>query len=40
MEYLDLVDEAGNPTGEVVERTTAHAQGLRHRTCHVWLLRR
>ncbi len=40
MEYLDLVDENGNPTGETVERREAHARGLRHRTCHVWLLRR
>ena len=40
MEYLDIVDEKGNPTGEIVERTIAHAQGVRHRTAHLWLARR
>lgn len=40
MEYLDIVDENGVPTGETAERETAHAQGIPHRTCHVWLARR
>ena len=40
MEILDIVDEYGNPTGETVEREYAHANGIRHRTSHVWLLRR
>lgn len=40
MEWLDIVDENGNPTGEVVEREKAHAQGIRHRTSHVWIARR
>lgn len=40
MEYLDIVDENGVPTGEQVERTRAHAEGIRHRTAHVWLVRR
>ena len=31
-EYLDIVDENGIPTGETVERETAHAKGIRHRT--------
>ena len=39
MEWLDVVDEKGNPTGELVERTRAHREGVRHRTAHVWLLR-
>lgn len=39
-EYLDIVDENGNPTGEIVERSVAHAQGVRHRTSHVWLVRK
>lgn len=39
MEILDIVDENGNPTGETVERTQAHARGIRHRTAHVWLVR-
>ncbi len=40
MEYLDIVDELGNPTGEIVERNEAHHKGVRHRTSHVWLLRK
>lgn len=39
MEWLDIVDENGIPTGEIVERTKAHAEGIRHRTAHVWLMR-
>ncbi len=40
MEILDVVDENGNPTGETVGREKAHSMGIRHRTAHVWLLRR
>ena len=39
MEWLDIVDEDGNPTGETVERSRAHREGIRHRTAHVWLAR-
>lgn len=39
MEILDIVDEHGNPTGETVERSAAHAKGIRHRTSHVWIYR-
>ncbi len=39
MEYLDIVDENGEPTGKTVEREYAHANGIRHRTSHVWILR-
>lgn len=39
MEYLDIVDENGNPTGEVIERTEAHRTGALHRTAHVWIAR-
>lgn len=39
-EYLDVVDENGNPTGEVVERSVAHKQGIRHRTSRVWIVRK
>lgn len=38
-ELLDIVDEQGQPTGRTIERTIAHAQGIWHRTSHVWLLR-
>ena len=40
MEIIDIVDENGEPTGKTVDRQTAHAKGIRHRTAHVWLLRR
>lgn len=39
MEILDIVDEFGVPTGEKVERGTAHEKGIRHRTSHVWIVR-
>jgi len=40
MEYFDVVDENGNPTGETVERSYAHRYGIRHRTAHVWIFRK
>lgn len=40
MEIIDIIDESGSPTGQVVERETAHRQGILHRTSHVWLLRK
>lgn len=40
IEYFDIVDEAGNPTGETVERARAHREGIRHRTAHVWIFRK
>ncbi len=40
MEYLDIVDENGFPTGQIVEREKAHAEGIMHRTSHVWLVRK
>ena len=40
MEYFDIVDENGDPTGETVERSFAHTNGIRHRTAHVWLFRK
>ena len=30
MEWLDIVDEYGNPTGEKVERSVAHSKGILH----------
>ena len=39
-EQLDVVDEKGNPTGKVVSRRKAHECGIRHRTSHVWLIRK
>ena len=39
MEFFDIVDEDGTPTGEKTERKTAHSLGIRHRTVHVWIVR-
>lgn len=39
MEMFDIVDENGNPTGKVKERTAVHRDGDRHRTSHIWILR-
>ena len=39
MEYFDVCDARGEPTGEIVERDRAHREGIRHRTAHVWILR-
>lgn len=39
MEFFDIIDENGNPTGETVERSIAHANGIRHRTAHIWVAR-
>lgn len=39
MEFFDIVDEKGIPTGETIERTQAHEKGVRHRTAHIWIVR-
>ena len=39
MEYLDICDEDGQPTGEIVPRSIAHRDGILHRTAHVWIVR-
>src|ERR1700733_2743275 len=36
-ELLDVVDETGRPTGQVLPKKDIHAQGLRHRDVHVWI---
>ena len=40
MEYLDICNEEGTPTGEVVARCIAHRDGILHRTAHVWVVRK
>ena len=40
MEYLDIVDEQGQPTGKLISRTLAHTEGIRHRTAHIWIVRK
>ena len=39
MEILDICDEQGRPTGQTVDRATAHRDGILHRTAHVWIVR-
>ncbi len=38
-EIFDIVDENGQPIGETVTRSQAHAEGIRHRTVHIWVVR-
>lgn len=38
MEYIDVLDENSNPTGEVKSREEVHQKGLWHRAVHVWLV--
>jgi 8-oxo-dGTP pyrophosphatase MutT (NUDIX family) len=40
MEYFDVCDSRGRPTGQVVAREEAHRCGTRHRTAHIWVIRR
>lgn len=40
MEFFDIVDENGNPTGEIISRADAHAMGICHRTAHIWVVRK
>lgn len=40
MELFDIVDENGIPTGKTVERSRAHAEGIRHRTAHIWIVKK
>ena len=39
MEYLDICEENGLPTGRTVSRDEAHREGILHRTAHVWIVR-
>ncbi len=38
MEYFDLLDSSGSPTGKTASRTECHKHGHFHRTVHVWIL--
>ena len=40
MELFDICDEQGNPTGDTVERSEAHAKGICHRTAHIWIAKK
>jgi isopentenyldiphosphate isomerase len=36
-ELLDILDESGRPTGEVLAKSEAHRLGLWHRCFHCWI---
>ena len=38
MEYIDIVDQNNNPTGEVKEKLQSHEDGNFHRTAHIWIM--
>ena len=39
MELFDVIDSEGNPTGQIVSREKAHAEGIPHSTAHIWIIR-
>ena len=39
MEFFDICNEDGQPTGRTVSRDEAHEKGILHRTAHVWIVR-
>lgn len=39
MELFDVIDSKGNPTGQIVSREKVHAEGIPHRTAHIWIIR-
>ena len=39
MELFDVIDSEGNPTGQIISREKAHAEGSPHRTAHIWIIR-
>lgn len=39
MEFFDVVNKQGIPTGKTVTRKQAHEEGICHRTAQVWLVR-
>lgn len=38
MEYLDILDEKGNKTGEVKPRQEVHSKGYWHKGVHIWII--
>lgn len=37
MEYYDILDEEGRPTGRTAARREVHARGLLHGAAHLWI---
>lgn len=40
LEFFDVLDEEGNLTGRVKERSLVHEDGDLHRTSHIWVVRK
>jgi isopentenyldiphosphate isomerase len=40
MEFFDITDNNGVPTGETISRSEAHDKGITHRTAHIWIARK
>ncbi|MCD8158828.1 MAG: NUDIX domain-containing protein [Clostridiales bacterium] len=40
MEYLDVLNPDGTPSGVIKERSAVHSDGDLHRTSHIWITRR
>ena len=38
MELIDIVDEQGNKTGEIITKPEVHKRGLWHQTVHIWII--
>jgi len=38
MEYVDILDENGNQTGEIASKKEAHQKGLWHKAVHIWAI--
>jgi len=38
MELIDILDEQGNPTGQVKPQPDVHRDGDWHKTVHLWIL--
>lgn len=39
VEFIDIIDENGNPTGEIISRDNVHEKGILHRSVHIWVIR-
>ena len=37
-EYVDILDESGKETGEVITKKEAHKTGKWHRAVHIWII--
>jgi len=38
MEFFDVLDKNGNPTGQVKDRNDVHRDGDWHKAVHIWII--